>query len=300
MASPLTRRHLANPELTVAPGNTSPPHEGGRSRTEYSRRVFANQLFLVPGNAHCWCPIAEPARGVAQLGKEVEEALEGLRFRFATAVRKAFSEHSSTEKRRTAQSILRLRRRSTGGTRRVEGVNASDFETVKSRADVIMQRAFALGRGQLRRPAQNSMDLMGVTRAPLKSSARAQRPSEPYKDGFASHWQWRATRACVRVQCKLTSCWSESAEDALCKPTRFCVRPSIEYTPREEPTASALSEPAASGPIWTTSKGEIDLPPRIRKALRTSRSSEKSRARHESMTSSTLPATSSGGILGVS
>ena len=127
-----TARTFANPELSIAPG-IKHVSEGGVSKSEFHGNFELSQLFEFPGKRALKIAIAEKNVALQQL------ALEGFGFELSAKVRRAFYEMLA------AQKIVGLRNEQVGSaktfvesaTKRAESGYASDFETMKSQADLI-------------------------------------------------------------------------------------------------------------------------------------------------------------------
>ena len=127
-----TARVFANPELSVAPGFRRST-DGSGSENEFHGNFELSQLFEFPGKRTLKIAIAEKNVALQQL------ALEGFRFALAAKVRRAFYELLA------AQKVTGLRRDQVDSAKtfveasrkRAESGYASDFETVKSQAELI-------------------------------------------------------------------------------------------------------------------------------------------------------------------
>ncbi len=128
-----TARVLANPELTVAPGIRRTREEGS-SNSQFHAEFGFSQLFQ---NS-----LAKRALEIAIAQRDVklrELAQQGFRFQLTAKVRKAFYEMLA------AQKIIALRKEQVesakvfveSASKRAESGYASDFETLKSQADLI-------------------------------------------------------------------------------------------------------------------------------------------------------------------
>lgn len=127
-----TARVYANPELSIAPGVKRTSDPSGRQKEFHGNFEFS-QLFEFPGKRALKIAIAEKNVEVQNL------ALEGFRFALAAKVRRAFYELLA------AQKVIGLRTEQVGSAqtfvessrKRAESGYASDFETVKSQAELI-------------------------------------------------------------------------------------------------------------------------------------------------------------------
>jgi len=138
-------RVVANPELSVAPG-VRRTTEGGGAEESFHGNFELSQLFEFPGKRALKIAIAEKNVALQQL------ALEGFRFALAAKVRRAFYELLA------AQKVSALRRDQVesaktfveSSRKRAESGYASDFETVKSQAELITaERAFFDAQGRM-------------------------------------------------------------------------------------------------------------------------------------------------------
>ena len=127
-----TARTLQNPELSVAPGVKRLSDASG-SQKEFHGNFELTQLFQFPGKRALKIAIAEKNVEVQKL------ALEGFRFALSAKVRRAFYELLA------AQKVTGLRNEQVGSAttfvessrKRAESGYASDFETIKSQAELI-------------------------------------------------------------------------------------------------------------------------------------------------------------------
>jgi len=128
----VTARTFPNPELTVEPGARQTQGPEG-SRSEFHANFALSQLFEFPGKRALKIALAERDLTIRQI------ALEGFRFQLSTEVRRAFFDLLAAEK------IVGLRNEQVESARvffassqeRTEQGYASDFEAVKSQADLV-------------------------------------------------------------------------------------------------------------------------------------------------------------------
>ena len=160
-----TARTFANPELSIAPG-IKHVSEGGVSKSEFHGNFELSQLFEFPGKRALKVAIAEKNVALQQL------ALEGFRFELSAKVRRAFYEMLA------AQKIVGLRDEQVGSAKtfvesakkRAESGYASDFETMKSQADLIAaQRELLASQGKVAGARASINTLLG--RSPSGSLA---------------------------------------------------------------------------------------------------------------------------------
>lgn len=125
-------RVYANPELSVAPGVKRLSEPGG-SQNEFHGNLELSQLFQFPGKRALKIAIAEKNVAVQQI------ALEGFHFALAAKVRRDFYDLLA------AQKLAGLREDQVDSAKtfvesskkRAESGYASDFETIKSQAELI-------------------------------------------------------------------------------------------------------------------------------------------------------------------
>ena len=188
-----TARVYANPELSVASGVRRTTDPSG-SQNDFHGNFELSQLFQFPGKRALTIAIAEKNVAVQQL------ALEGFRFALAAKIRRAFYELLAAQK----VSALRGDQVESAKTfvessrKRAESGYASDFETIKSQAELIAaQRGLLDAEGKIagarvtlntllgRSPGfalnvTGSLDRAGVQRVPraeFVSLALARNPS---------------------------------------------------------------------------------------------------------------------------
>ena len=190
----------ANPELSVAPGFKRTVAQSGSQR-EFHGIFELSQLFQFPGKRALKIAIAQKNVAVQRL------ALEGFRFGLSAKVRRAFYDLLA------AQSITALRRDQVesaktfveSSRKRAESGYASDFETIKSQAELIAaQRGLLESQGKVAAARVTLKTLLG--RSPARRCGigtledASIRPGSTL--GICWRWRWRATRACARWACK--------------------------------------------------------------------------------------------------
>jgi outer membrane protein, heavy metal efflux system len=156
-----TARILSNPELTVVPG-TRHIREGNNSIREFRGELSLSQLFKFPGKRALEIAIAQRNVDLTQI------ALEGFRFQLATKVRRAFYDALAAEKiAQTRQQQVESAKMFVESTKkRAESGYASDFETIKSQADLIAaKKTLRQAEAQTRAARVTLNTLMG--RSPL-------------------------------------------------------------------------------------------------------------------------------------
>ena len=126
-------RTLSNPELSVGPGVRENVASNGPAKPGFNGTFELNQLFLFPGKRALNIAIAERNVEISRV------ALEGFRFQIAAKVRQAFYGLLA------GQKIVAVRKEQVesaktfveSAKKRAEAGYASDFETIKSQADLI-------------------------------------------------------------------------------------------------------------------------------------------------------------------
>ena len=246
-----TARTFSNPELSVAPG-VKRTSDTGSHATEFHGDFAVSQLFKFPGKRAL--EIAIEQRNV----ELTELAREAFRFQLTAKVRRAFYDFLAGEKiamsRRDQVSSAKMFVES--AKKRAEAGYASDFESVKSQADLITAtkaRLQADGRVNAARVTMNA--LMGRTPSgPLEITGELSgvQPRGSQTDFLALAL---ARNPGIRTQTRQ----AEIAGLTL-RATRFgrrpdfAVGPSLEYTRSEQ--ILGLSATVAL-PLWDQKKGEI-------------------------------------------
>jgi cobalt-zinc-cadmium efflux system outer membrane protein len=246
-----TARVLANPELTVAPGIRRTREEGS-SNSQFHAEFGFSQLFKFPGKRALEIAIAQ--RDV----KLRELAQQGFRFQLTAKVRKAFYEMLA------AQKIIALRKEQVesakvfveSASKRAESGYASDFETLKSQADLIAAHKTLRQAENDRLAARYGLNvLMGRSpQAPLAIAGDLENIAPPGLPGDYIALAL-ALNPAVRTQ-------TEQAELAglnlrstrLGRRPDFAVGPSIEYTDTERTYGLSVS---VALPLWDQKKGDI-------------------------------------------
>lgn len=247
-----TARTFSNPELSVAPG-TRHVQENGTSGTEF-RGVFSlSQLFQFPGKRALRVAIAERNVEVQRL------ALEGFRFALAAKVRRAFYSLLA------AQRIVGLRDEQVTSARtfvessrkRAESGYASDFETIKSQAELISaQRASFEARGAVTTAQVTLNTFLGRSpAAPISVTgtleSAAMRP--------ASSSEFVALAMARNPSLRTLAVQAQSAGLTL-RASRFgrrpdfAIGPQVEYTKNEQLYGLGVT---VALPFWDQKRGEI-------------------------------------------
>ncbi len=127
-----TARVYANPELSVAPGLRRTTDPSG-SQNDFHGNFELSQLFQFPGKRALKIAIAEKSVAVQQV------ALEGFRFALAAQIRRAFYELLAAQKVSALRSdqVESAKTFVESSRKRAESGYASDFETIKSQAELI-------------------------------------------------------------------------------------------------------------------------------------------------------------------
>ena len=157
-------RTFANPELSVAPG-VRRLQEGGRNADSFHAEFGLSQPFKFPGKRALEIAIAQRNVELTELARE------GFRFQIAARVRKAYYEFL------VGQKIAEARAGQEGSARTVvqsarkrgEAAYGSDFETIKSQAELIAaNKAFLQAQAAVNNARVTLNGLMGrAANAPL-------------------------------------------------------------------------------------------------------------------------------------
>jgi cobalt-zinc-cadmium efflux system outer membrane protein len=247
-----TARTFANPELTFAPG-VKRTREEGITNTEFHGEIELSQLFKFPGKRALEIAIAQ--RDV----KLRELALQGFRFQLSAKVRKAFYEMLA------AQQVIALRKEQVesakvfveSARKRAEGGYASEFESLKSQAELIAAHRSV-------RQAQSDMLVARVSlnmlmgRSPSTPLAISGSPENIAPPGSAGDYVAlaMARNPAIRTQVKQVDIAGLTLRSArFGRRPDFAVGPSIEYTDKEQ--IYGLSATLAL-PFWDQKKGEIE------------------------------------------
>jgi cobalt-zinc-cadmium efflux system outer membrane protein len=248
-----TARAHANPELSVAPGIRRTT-EGGGEEESFHGNFELSQLFEFPGKRALKIAIAEKNVALQQL------ALEGFRFALAAKVRRAFYELLA------AQKVTALRRNQVESAKtfvesshkRAEGGYASDFETIKSQAELIAAERDlfdAQGKVAAARVALNTL----LGRAPdfsfsVTGSIESASNQSIFRSQFLSLALARnpSLRA-LGVQAEAAGLTLRSTR--LGRRPDFVIAPQAEYTKDEQIYGLGVTIPL---PFWDRKEGEIE------------------------------------------
>jgi cobalt-zinc-cadmium efflux system outer membrane protein len=247
-----TAKTLANPELTVVPGMKQ-TREGGVTTSEFHAEIEYSQLFKFPGKRALEIAIAQ--RNVALQ----ELALDGFRFQLTAKVRKACYEMLA------AQKVIALRREQVesaktfvaSAQKRAESGYASDFETIKSQADLIAaSRAAQQADGEVVAARVSVNTLMGRNpAAPLQLSGTLESVAAGGGSGeylglaLARNPSLRTQTA----QAELARLTVRSTRFG--KRPDFAVGPKVEYTENEQIYGLGVT---MALPFWDQKRGEIE------------------------------------------
>ena len=247
----VTARTFQNPELTIAPG-VRQLQDGGRNASLFHGEFSLSQLFKFPGKRALEIAIAQRNVELTELAREA------FHFQVTTKVRRAFydflaSERIAQARREQVQSAHNFVE---AARKRAEAGYASDFETVKSQADLIAANK-ALGQAETR---------MSIARVTL-NSLMGRNPNAPLTvSGELSNMQPRGMRtdflalAMVRNPGIRTSMRQAEIAGLNLRSTRlgrrpdFAVGPSVEYLDNEQTYDLSVT---LALPLWDQKKGEI-------------------------------------------
>ncbi|MEP6811202.1 MAG: TolC family protein, partial [Chthoniobacterales bacterium] len=248
-----TARTIQNPELTIAPG-VRHFRDSGTSGNLFHAEVALSQLFKFPGKRSLDVAIAQGNVELTQIARE------GFRFQIVAKVRRAYYDLLASQK--IAQSrrdqVESAKTFVESARKRAESGYASDFETIKSQAELIAANRALLqadGRTVVARVTLNA--LMGRSpAAPLNTSG-----------GGLENLQTRGTRSdfVALALARNPGIRAESRQAELAglnlRSTRFgrrpdfAIGPSLEYLDNEQ--TYGLSATVAL-PLWDQKKGAIE------------------------------------------
>jgi cobalt-zinc-cadmium efflux system outer membrane protein len=247
-----TARTLSNPELSIAPG-IKHISDSGISKNEFHGSFEVSQFFEFPGKRALKIALAQKNVALQQL------ALEGFRFELSAKVRRAFYELLAeqntaglrNEQVESAKAFVQSARK------RAESGYASDFEVVKSQADLISaERDLLEVRGKIAAARTTLNTLLG--RAPSAPVAIA---------GTLTGIAPRAVEAGDFVSLAMArnpglrtlGVLAESAgltvrASRLERLPDFSAGPQLEYTPHEQTYGLGVT---IALPVWDQKKGGI-------------------------------------------
>lgn len=246
-----TARAIPNPELSVAPGMKR-IQEGGAAMNEFHGNVELSQTVEFPGKRALRVAIAQRNVAVARV------AIEGFRFQLSAKVRQAFYELLA------AQKTVELRKEQVGAAqtfvasavKRTESGYGSDFEIVKSQAEVIAaKRALSEADGRVVAAQVDLNTLMG--RSP-SAALEVQGALEGLAPGAAKA-DYLALAMTKNPSLRTQYLQAETAglnlrATRLGKRPDFAVGPQVEYTRTEKVFGIGVS---VALPLWNKKEGEI-------------------------------------------
>jgi len=245
-------RTLDNPELTLAPG-VKRTREGPLTTSEFHGEIELSQLFKFPGKRALETAIAHRNIALQQLARE------GFRFQLAAKVRKVFFEMLAAEKLSAlrGEQVESARTFVASARKRAESGYASDFETMKSQADLIgAQKAQQQAQAEVFVARISLNTLMGRNpSAPLAITGTIENAAPPGATG-----DYVALAMARNPSIRMVSAQSEIAQLTL-RSTRFgrrpdfAVGPSVEYSETEQ--IYGFSGTIAL-PFWDQKRGDIE------------------------------------------
>jgi cobalt-zinc-cadmium efflux system outer membrane protein len=247
-----TARTLSNPELTIAPG-TRHLGEGNSSTREFHGEFTLSQLFKFPGKRALEIAIAQRSVELSNI------ALEGFRFQLAAKVRRAFYDDLAAEKIAQArqQQVESARTFAESAKKRAESGYASDFETIKSQADLIAaSKTLRQAEAQIRAARVTLNTLMGRSpSSPLKLSGALDNvePRGSRSDFLALAM---ARNPSIRTQTRQAEIAGLNLRSTrFGRRPDFAIGPSIEYLPSEQTYGVSAT---LALPLWDQKQGAIE------------------------------------------
>jgi cobalt-zinc-cadmium efflux system outer membrane protein len=243
----------ANPELSVAPGVRRTTERGGAEES-FHGNFELSQLFEFPGKRALKIAIAEKNVALQQL------AMEGFRFALAAKVRRAFYDLLADEKIMalrhdqvdSAKTFFELSRK------RAESGYASDFETLKSQAELIAaQRGLFEAQARMATARLTLNALLG--RAPDSSFSvegaieEVSREAMPRPEFLSLAMARNPSLRALRVQAEVAGLSSRSAR--LGGRPDFALGPRLEYTKEEQIYGLGVT---VALPFWDRKEGEVE------------------------------------------
>lgn len=245
-------RTFSNPELSIAPG-VKRVVDPELTRTEFHGNFELSQTFEFPGKRALKTALAQKNVRIQEL------AIEGFRFELKAKVRRAFYELL------TAQKAAQLRQEQVesaqtfvqSAKKRAEGGYASDFEVMKSQADLIAaERDLLDSKGKIASARVTLNTLMGRSpSAQLSLSGNLEgmpprfgSPAELMALAMARHPSLRT----LDVQAETAGLNLRSAR--LARLPDFSVGPQVEYTQNEQIYGLGIT---VALPLWDRKRGEI-------------------------------------------
>ena len=247
-----TARVYSNPELSVAPGVRRTRGASG-SQKDFHGNLELSQLFQFPGKRALQIAIAEKSVAVQQL------ALEGFRFALAAKVRRAFYELLAAQEVSALRSdqVQSAKTFVESSRKRAESGYASDFETVKSEAELIAaQRGLFGAHGKVTAARVTLNTLLG--RAPdfsfsvTGSMESASNPPTPHSEFLPLALAWNPSLRALGVQAEAAGLTLRSTRFG--RRPDFAIGPQVEYTKDEQIYGLGVT---VSLPFWDRKEGEI-------------------------------------------
>ena len=246
-----TARTFSNPELSVAPGIRR-IQEGGRNSDVFHAEASISQLFKFPGKRALEIAIAERNVELTELAREA------FHFQVAAKVRRAYYEAVAGQKIAQARSDQAESAKAfvESAKKRVESGYGSDFETVKSQAELIAaKKALLLAQASVNNARVTLNALMGrAANAPLNVSGNLDNVQPP---GSRSDF---IALALARNPAIRTQVRQAELAGLNLRATRFARRPdvaigpSVEYLDNEQTYGLGVT---LALPLWDQKKGEI-------------------------------------------
>ena len=245
-------RTLQNPELTVDPG-VRRIQEGGKNADVFHGEFALSQLFKFPGKRALEIAIAQRNVDLAKI------ALEGFRFQLAAKVRRAFYDELAAARiaETRQQQIESAKTFVESAKKRAEAGYASDFETIKSQADLISaNKALRQAQVQITTARVTLNILTGRSASSPLEIAGALDNVQPRGSGGDFVALAMARNPSIRTQTRQ----AELAGLNL-RSTRFARRPdiaigpSVEYLDREQTYGISVT---LALPLWDQKRGAIE------------------------------------------
>ena len=245
-------RTIPNPEFSAAPGikRIADPE---LTKTEFHGNFELSQTLEFPGKRSLKIAIAQKNVALQEI------ALDGFRFELSAKVRRAFYELLAAQKAvglrqeqvESAKTFVQSSRK------RAEGGYASDFEVIKSQADLIgAERELIASKGKVSSPRVVLNTLMGRSpSAPLTVAGSldgVQSRSAPVKDLVALAMARNPGIRAAELQAETAGLNVRAAR--LARNPDFSVGPQVEYTQNEQIYGFGITLPL---PLWDQKKGEI-------------------------------------------
>ncbi len=247
-----TARTLSNPELTVDPGFRRTREANGK-KDEFHVELSLSQLFQFPGKRALEVAIANKNVELSEI------ALEGFRFQLSSKIARAFYGGMASQKiiesrRQQVESAAALVE---SARTRANAGYASDFETIKSQADLIAaKKALQQAETEVTNARVTLNTLMGrdpsaslVISGNLDTILRAHRE--------ANYLALAMTRnPALRTQFRQAEIAGLTLRSThLGRRPDFSIGPSLEYLKDEQTYGLSVTVPL---PLWDQKQGAID------------------------------------------